>query len=232
MKNKIGWCNGCNKISNAYIAGFFDGEGSAHIITIKRKEKKFPFQLRPHIDISQKDKFILEKIKKYLGYGKVGKNYFAGAYKYFIVSHNVILRFIDDIGKYTVIKKQQLELLREMINIANKKKNVPYVKDELERIIDIRDKLHTLNQTNKKLKYSREEILNATDFINIKDWNKKRSTRGKEALNKYAKSIKLPRTSIYCECGCGEKLIDRDNKGRLRRYINGHNQRGKHWNWR
>ena len=70
-----------NKISYQYIAGFFDGEGSAHIITIKRKKKKFPYQFRPHIDISQKDKFILEEIKNYLGYGKVGKNYSAGAHK-------------------------------------------------------------------------------------------------------------------------------------------------------
>lgn len=229
MKNKSGWCN---SIWNAYIAGFFDGEGSAHIITIKRKKKGFPFQFRPHIDMSQKERCILDKINGHLGYGKVGKNYFAGAHKYFVISHNEVLRFINEVGEYVIIKKQQLELLKEMINIARKKKNVPYVRDDLEKIIEIRDRLHTLNQTNKKLKYSKAEILNATNFVVIEEWNKNRSESGKKALNEYAKSKKLPRELIFCKCGCGERFFNRDCQGRLRKYVSGHNQRGKHWNWR
>lgn len=44
-------------------------------------------------------------------------------------------------------------------------------------------------------------------------------------LTAYAKSIKLPRNTIRCACGCGEELTDRDSKGRLRRYIHGHNNK-------
>ncbi len=63
-------------------------------------------------------------------------------------------------------------------------------------------------------------------------WKRENIENGIKALNEYAKKIRLPRVEIFCACGCGEKLINRDNKARLRKYINGHNQRGKHWGWK
>lgn len=56
--------------------------------------------------------------------------------------------------------------------------------------------------------------------------------RGKEALARYAETIKKPRVLVECACGCGEKLVTPDSKGRDRTFIQGHNNRGKHWRWK
>jgi transposase-like protein len=38
---------------------------------------------------------------------------------------------------------------------------------------------------------------------------------------------------VECACGCHGKLLDRDSKGRIRKYIYGHHNHGKnHWNWK
>ena len=63
-------------------------------------------------------------------------------------------------------------------------------------------------------------------------WKRENIENGIKALVKINILRKLPRIKIFCACGCGERLINRDNKARLRKYINGHNQNGKHWNWR
>lgn len=63
-------------------------------------------------------------------------------------------------------------------------------------------------------------------------WKRENIENGIKALIKMNILKKLPRIEIFCACGCGGKLINRDDKARLRKYINGHNQRGKHWNWR
>jgi len=61
-----------SKISAAYIAGFFDGEGSAMVLTHRVKEKiGYHYRIRPVIKIVQKTKSILVEIKKYLGYKKM-----------------------------------------------------------------------------------------------------------------------------------------------------------------
>jgi hypothetical protein len=34
-----------------------------------------------------------------------------------------------------------------------------------------------------------------------------------------------------CACGCGEVFITPDHQGRQQSFVQGHNQRGKHWKW-
>jgi len=63
-------------------------------------------------------------------------------------------------------------------------------------------------------------------------WKRENIENGIKALIKMNILKKFPRIEIFCACGCGRKLINRDDKARLRKYISGHNQRGKHWNWR
>jgi hypothetical protein len=40
---------------------------------------------------------------------------------------------------------------------------------------------------------------------------------------------KKPRKIVECACGCGEKLETPDKYCKERRYIQGHNNRGKKW---
>ena len=43
--------------------------------------------------------------------------------------------------------------------------------------------------------------------------------------------IGVPNELIPCACGCGHMIWRWDRKNRPRRYMNGHNQRGRTWNW-
>lgn len=47
-----------------------------------------------------------------------------------------------------------------------------------------------------------------------------------------AQKIKIPRKLIPCACGCGEMIWNYTDHGRPKRYVKGHNQRGKSWRWK
>ena len=61
------------KLSNQYIAGFLDGDGSIVALKVKTKQRRFDYRLKLRINFTQKkkDKFILEKIRDC--FGKVGR---------------------------------------------------------------------------------------------------------------------------------------------------------------
>jgi len=44
-------------------------------------------------------------------------------------------------------------------------------------------------------------------------------------------SQRKPRILIKCACGCGQDLICVDEKGRDRKYLQGHNTRNRRWSW-
>lgn len=157
MKNSIGWCN---LTWNAYIAGFFDGEGSAFILTVKRPNLRRPFSFRPKISIAQKERLILDKIKNYLDFGEVIEDS-NETHKYVIFNQKHIFKFISRIEKFSLIKNEQLSLLLKYIGVAILRGNRTYNRAELNKIITIRNELHLLNQTTRDLKYDRKTILGA-----------------------------------------------------------------------
>lgn len=152
------------KIDYQYIAGFFDGEGSAMILTVKRKNDIFRF--RPVIKIAQATTPILHKIKQRLGFGTVVGNQISYVGKqrtacYQLNGHKKILKFIQVIEPFVFLKKKQLLLIGELINLQYRK-NKAYTKSEIIRMIKIRDMVHQLNnrtRMNAELKYSKHEIL-------------------------------------------------------------------------
>lgn len=50
-------------------------------------------------------------------------------------------------------------------------------------------------------------------------------------LGMYIDTIRIERKEISCACGCGETFISPDTKGRARKFIHGHNAKGKNWRW-
>ena len=50
--------------------------------------------------------------------------------------------------------------------------------------------------------------------------------------NPNLKPIGADNPLIFCACGCGEQFKKYDPRNRPRFFVSGHNQRGKHWNWR
>ncbi|MGI0085578.1 MAG: hypothetical protein ACREBQ_10895, partial [Nitrososphaerales archaeon] len=59
-------------LSSEYIAGFFDGEGSATIV-LDANDSPYGFRWFPLILFAQKNPFVLHQIRDALGYGKVFK---------------------------------------------------------------------------------------------------------------------------------------------------------------
>ncbi len=223
-------------ISNEYIAGFFDGEGSAMILTVRLENTKRTFyKFRPTITIAQKNRSILDKISNKIKTGKIigTQNQ---CYKLQINGNRKILSFINQIGQYIIIKQKQIKVLKQIIAFQeNHKTNTPYTKKEIRRMVELRDNIHKLNKINNpnlKKKYPKEKIMSEYRFINIKQWESDRNSKGTIVLNQHIASIKLPRIKIQCACGCGNNLTNRDGKGRQRKYIRGHNATGTHWKWR
>jgi hypothetical protein len=145
----------CEQTKYAYIAGFFDGEGSAMILTIKRKRIGI-FRFRAVIKIAQKSVELLEILKEMLGFGTVVKHYGCPCLQ--INGSEKTKQFIKLIGPYCILKQKQLLLLVELLKIQYHN-NTGYSKGEMTEMIKLRNEVHRLNAQNRdniKLKYPME----------------------------------------------------------------------------
>jgi len=164
------------KIDDSYIAGFFDGEGSGLILTIRRKLKVgIVYRFRPVIKIAQKHEGILEWIRDHLGFGTVTpSNRGDGVWNYICNGHENVKKFIERIFPHVSLKWEQLTLLEKFINTKERISpgNRPYTKIETVMLIDLRDRLHELNKRkDAKLKYSKVRILAESSFPDLEEWH-------------------------------------------------------------
>lgn len=220
-------------MNESYIAGFFDGEGSAMVVTSKAKfSQGVVFRIRPIIKIAQKNRFVLDKIKRFLGFGYVDSN--PDVFDYVTNGNEGVQKFATRIAPYAIIKRDMLLLVKELASFSlGRPRNVPYSREETLKMLELRDRVFSMNQRNRSgltQKYPKEVVLQETTFIDIEKWISDRSRSGMESLKAYAESIKKPRDLlIECACGCGGIFPKYDAKARERKYISGHNQQGKHW---
>ena len=155
-----------------YIAGFFDGEGSAMIITVKRKYgERIIYRFRPVIKIAQKNKRILTIIKDYFHFGHVDAMYCNPylRHQYIINGLDGVISFAESISSSCFTKNEILELIKEFALYQKARWNrgkTHYNKEELFWMIDMRDKLfdfNGINRSNMKQKYPKDIIL-STDW--------------------------------------------------------------------
>ena len=107
-----------------YVAGFFDGEGSLIIRFIPDKRYKSGFQIREHINITQKDLQILHLIQNRLSMGRIhfhkrDKIWYLNIYKI-----QDILRFVNVIKGRLVVKKDKLERFETCMKIIESKEHL------------------------------------------------------------------------------------------------------------
>ena len=169
-------------MNDDYIAGFFDGEGSAMILTVrvKRGEKMF-YRFRPVVKISQKTRPALQAIQRHLGYGTVVYN--NGIHILEIEGLDGVIDFATKISSRCEIKGDALKIVEDLARFqlkeGNKFRNRPYTKDETLLMLDLRDRLFALNQIRKariQQKYSRDKILSETIFVtDLKAWHRERA---------------------------------------------------------
>jgi hypothetical protein len=221
-------------MDKSYIAGFFDGEGSAIVITVRSElmNGAATYTFRPIISISQKTMGVLKELRDTLGYGHLDKGRNAG--KYIINSRGNIIRFVDDIMPYTFLKTRQLKLLKEFAIFKGPYGGKGmYSKDVLERMIDYRDEIHQLNtltRSNIHLKYSKDFILNEYSDELVNSYRANRRDWAIELGKTQGEKNRSPRRTVACECGCGQTFeTPTKHYTRPKRFISGHNQRGKHW---
>ncbi len=113
-----------DRLNIEYIAGIFDAEGCIYIC--HKNTTTF------RISISQKNNpFILNAIKKFLGYGLVDKN----EYNYYIYNKTDCLKFINTVKPYLIVKYNQaiafenylltdnIVIKQELYAICNKEKH-------------------------------------------------------------------------------------------------------------
>jgi len=131
----------------AWLAGFFDGEGCFSIGIHKNKDTKFGYQIRPamEIQISRRDYYVIQKIRKKLGYGEIifrRQNHpkWSPLCSIRIRGLDKIFSTIEKIQPYLILKKNQCEMFLEACRIIKEKK--VWDKESFLKICKIRDELH------------------------------------------------------------------------------------------
>ena len=107
----------------AYLAGFFDGEGSLILRFRKDPRYKSGFQIKPNIDITQKDPQILKQIKSQLNMGQLYLNKKENVWHYDIYKIEDILKFIEIVEADVIVKKRLTKRFKACLMLMKSKKH-------------------------------------------------------------------------------------------------------------
>jgi len=168
-----------NLLSTQYIAGFFDGEGSAMVLTIRRRVNGYvTYRFRPVIKIHQKTQGVLTQIMNTMGCGHIDK--MPSGFAYIINGLDGVLHFANQIAHYSIVKQESLAAVSAVAYLQknNHRKNVPYRRSLFERLLELREAVFEANQrtrTGLKQEYPKEVILAEQHFIDdMEAWQKNR----------------------------------------------------------
>ena len=166
-------------LEDAYITGFFDGEGSAMILTIRRRLRRgIVYRFRPVIKIQQKTKAVLIMIMHTLECGHIDRT--PTGYTYIINGLEGVMKFYNRISFYSVVKLDALVAVCALarFQLKKKSKNEPYTSDDTGTMLMLRDKAFRANgitRSGLKQKYSWLQIMTETNFVtDIEAWKKNR----------------------------------------------------------
>jgi hypothetical protein len=120
----------------AYLAGFLDGDGSIYVQLKPNKTYKYGFQVAPYIVLfqSSKDKKNFEKICSMINLGYI-RTRNDGIVEYIIGKQEAIIKFIDLVEPYVLLKREQVKLIRKILIVKSKVRNEKDFKN-LARLID------------------------------------------------------------------------------------------------
>ena len=143
-----------NDLSEAYIAGFLDGDGAVSAIIERHPEKKYGFRVRVCLDFYQhKDNIrVLHYIRKYFGEGSLGKS-IRNTHKLSLRNQVTLKTILPLLHKYVIVKKRQIEIALRILN-----KNIA-TKSDLIRVAKLADKLSSLNIRSKSIRKNSSKII-------------------------------------------------------------------------
>jgi intein/homing endonuclease len=134
-----------SKVFLAWLAGFFEGDGSILCYVDRAKGYKFKFRIRVIIKLSQKSNKVLDEIRKDLELRNVmlnrRKDSKLNYFDLIIANQNDVLLFINLIKPYVRFKHNQLEIA---ITILSKRRFIASEKDLLQ-LAKLADSLSILN---------------------------------------------------------------------------------------
>jgi len=139
-----------SQTKRAYLAGFLDGDGSIYVQLKPNKTYKFGFQVAPYIVLfqSQKDQKNFEQLCLMinLGYMRVRKD---GILEYIIGKQENIIKFVNLVEPFVILKKLQIVLLKKIIAAKSKVEN----KKDFQALAKLIDTFRELNYSkNRKVR--------------------------------------------------------------------------------
>ena len=135
------------KFSDAYVAGFFDGDGSL-VATLEKQSSRYLRAYRPRIKINFTQHIrhfdTLCEIQKYLDAGKVSIASAHDQAELVIVDRNEVSRILNRMLPHLVLKKQQAVLALEALSQFGENLRTNRISDEnyssiVKTIVKIRD---------------------------------------------------------------------------------------------
>jgi intein-encoded DNA endonuclease-like protein len=126
----------------AYLAGFLDGDGSIYVRLKANSDYRYGFQIAPYVAFfqSSKDRSNFEKICALIGLGYLRERN-DGMLEYVIQKQHVIQEFLSDIAPYLLLKRDQADLMLEIL----KKKSEIKSKADFIVLAELIDRFRTLN---------------------------------------------------------------------------------------
>ena len=153
-----------NSYQHAYLAGFFDGDGSVLIQLRERKGMKFLFRVKTVVILYQDTRHlsILKDIQAYVGFGYVyERNDHMSELR--IEGHKNVLSFLQMVHPYVKFKKQQMKYMLEALTLLQKK----YSLQEFLEICDLADKVSASNYSSKRRKYTATYVRSALQEFSV-----------------------------------------------------------------
>ena len=139
-----------NLISNtkrAYLAGFLDGDGSIYVQSKPNPTYRFGYQIAPYIVLfqSQKDQKKFEELCSIisLGYMRTRKD---GILEYIIGKQENIIKFINLVESYVIMKESQVKLMKKIVIAKNNVQN----KEDFQALMKLVDTFRELNYSKKR----------------------------------------------------------------------------------
>lgn len=139
----------------SYFAGFVDGEGSFNVSLRKREDHTMKWQVVLTFNVSQKERYILELFKRYLGCGKIRVRRDGITYFHVNNPRAIIERVIPFFERFQFLshtKKRNFAIFKEITKLVEQKKHL--TSEGLEEIIQLREKLNEGHGRKRKYNWS------------------------------------------------------------------------------
>ena len=141
-----------------YIAGFIDGEGSFNVSLRKNPSYRLDWQVVLSFNVSQKDIYMLNIIKRYINCGIIKQRKRDGLYSLDVTKPSDVIEnvipFFDKFRLLSPSKRKNYEIFKRISMLMKEKKHLE--EKGLHKILKLREELNT--GKGRKRKYSINDV--------------------------------------------------------------------------